>query len=531
MGHDRLSPLARFRLRPRAVAAVALALGVGYWIVSSTTHHRQAAKKQPRDLRIGIGHWDQRAAFDIARDRKEPAPTRGPDQHQYGWEKLAQDTNMTLFLEGCVTTDESRTLINFGTDPSWQTLTTLAKDDAAGWFAVEWGTAELFPENASEAAVAGPERAPAVLIRNAENNPADCLQDIMFALLPTLYASPQFGPTESLLPVSDLTFVLTHGHGQTYCHQLLDLLGWFKNARPAQPGPICHETLLVPPYRANRFPRGRQDGRSTTFNLLARGQSPLEPVLADISAADLPLEQLVWLRDKMVAELELHRPQGASAGTMPTGENPGYTLLLNITREDQSRTWVNIADAAKNLTAYQESFDDEYDSVEVPGSVRVINSLSTLSLIDQAWLFRNADVVIGSHGDWTANAIFMRPGTAVIEIGCRQDNPEYLVAQQEMRQLCAPEPDVASFVDAKGRGCSSWTGSECTNAAGARMWYRPSEMNAVRSNCRWTCGPAYLKQRPSHGLMGVAPAPFRKCMRGRSAKSAFALFACVCMGG
>jgi hypothetical protein len=341
----------------------------------------------------------------------------------------------------------------------------------------------------------------------------------MFALLPLLYARPEFGSKESLLPVSDLNFVLTHGHGQTYCHQLLDLLGWFKNARPAQPGPSCHATLLVPPYRANRFPRGRQDGRSSTaFNLLARGQSPLEPVLADISAADLPLEQLVWLRDKLVAVLELGQlparglinrtlfpRKRVPAGTLPTDVKPGYTLLLNITREDQSRTWINIADVARDLS----------------GSVRVINALSTLSLIDQAWLFRNADLVIGSQGDWTANAIFMRPGTAVIEIGCRQDNPEYLVARQEMRRLCAPEPDVASFVDAKGRGCSSWTGIECTNAAGARLWYKPSEMSAVRSNCPWTCGPGYLKQRPSHGLTGIALSPLRKCKRGRSAKSAF----------
>ena len=74
--------------------------------------------------------------------------------------KLAQDTNITLFVEGCVTTAENRTLINFGSDPSWQTLTALAKDDAAGWFAVEWGSAEVSPEDASEAAAAAAKRAP-----------------------------------------------------------------------------------------------------------------------------------------------------------------------------------------------------------------------------------------------------------------------------------------------------------------------------------------------------------------------------------
>ena len=405
--------------------------------------------------------------------------------------------NMTWFKHGCVASDQSRTWISFASDSSRQTLTPLAKDGEAGWFTVEWngGPSEA---NIAAAGAAGADLqdAPAVLIRNAEDNPNHCLQDIMFALLPMLHGSSEFRPQQSVLPTPDLTFVLTHEHGQTYCHQLLDLLGWFKNATPAQPEPVCHQELLVPPYRANRFPRGRQDDRDSTFKLLSRGQSIVEPMMAEVSATDLPLEQLTWLRDKLVAELELEldRSQATSAAAAAANVEPGYTLLVNITREDHSRTWVNVGEAAKQL----------------PGRVRVLNSLSDMSLTEQAWLFRNAGVVIGSHGDWAANAMFMRPGTALVEIECRQDNPDYLLAQQEMRKLCAPEPDVASFVDAKGLACSAWTGIECTNAVGAKRWYRPSEMSSIRDNCQGTCGPEYSKQRPPHGLMGVSLPPLRK---------------------
>ena len=495
----RSGSIVRMRCRHRTLVVAATALGC--WIVSSGIRP-QAIK--PRDLRaVGIANWDHRPARDIARGRDDPTDTDTPPPTPPGWQALAEGCNMTLFTEACVTTDETRTLITFGTDPSWLTLTALAKDDAAGWFAVEWSS-EWNPKNTSVAAgaedgAARPDELvppPAVLIRNAEDNPNHCLQDIMFALLPMLHGSSEFRPQQSVLPTPDLTFVLTHEHGQTYCHQLLDLLGWFKNATPAQPEPVCHQELLVPPYRANRFPRGRQDDRDSTFKLLSRGQSIVEPMMAEVSATDLPLEQLTWLRDKLVAELELEldRSQATSAAAAAANVEPGYTLLVNITREDHSRTWVNVGEAAKQL----------------PGRVRVLNSLSDMSLTEQAWLFRNAGVVIGSHGDWAANAMFMRPGTALVEIECRQDNPDYLLAQQEMRKLCAPEPDVASFVDAKGLACSAWTGIECTNAVGAKRWYRPSEMSSIRDNCQGTCGPEYSKQRPPHGLMGVSLPPLRK---------------------
>eukprot|EP00281_Chroomonas_sp_CCMP1168_P018502 CAMPEP_0206236450 /NCGR_PEP_ID=MMETSP0047_2-20121206/13725_1 /ASSEMBLY_ACC=CAM_ASM_000192 /TAXON_ID=195065 /ORGANISM="Chroomonas mesostigmatica_cf, Strain CCMP1168" /LENGTH=402 /DNA_ID=CAMNT_0053660793 /DNA_START=129 /DNA_END=1337 /DNA_ORIENTATION=+ len=209
-------------------------------------------------------------------------------------------------------------------------------------------------------------------------NPNHCLHDIIFALLPWAYYV--HNRSEEILPVLQEST-------ENYCQQMLDILGWTKvRSKPVvltsswNSTPVCFETLLIPPVMHNRF-------------ILGEGLTPTTAKQRRF------VTQVRWLKSQLIASVGQIRP-------LPP---PQYILLITRMQTGKghhlSRRWVNAEEVKKAILALGHHELVNLDVCDGP-------------LLWQAEMFHGAQVVIGPHGGYTGNAIFMSPGSQLVEFHC-----------------------------------------------------------------------------------------------------------------
>ena len=220
------------------------------------------------------------------------------------------------------------------------------------------------------------DRPPLILVPRFDN-PAHCIQDALFSLLPLAYRGDLRG-----------TRAMTWGDIESdYCLKVMKALEWFDEMHVI-PDNTCFDKIWVPAYMHYRFPSGRSRG---IYKKNDNGYLHKE---------DLPIEMLQFF------QLEMWKAFLADNASLTDQGGSGMILFVSR-RESSRRIWKNVDEIAGIV-------QQKMGGVKV----HVIDDAGALTLQEQAELYHNASVLVTPHGGSNPNIVFMRPNTTVFEIHC-----------------------------------------------------------------------------------------------------------------
>ena len=218
-------------------------------------------------------------------------------------------------------------------------------------------------------------------------NPAHCVQDLLFALLPMVYR----GDINRIV-----IGVANHYPKDDYCIDTLNALGWFHHLYEV-PRKTCFDKLWVPAFMHYRYPRGLPRGLQVSNNGLYHEEN-------------LPVEMIHFFQREMWRGLL----------------NKNDTLTLIIEKEDdknnnnQGMILLESRRTAKKrmLKDVDEIADMIRQKLPPNVTVYIVDDVGALSVRQQAALYHNATVLVAPHGGSNPNIVFMKPNTTVFEISC-----------------------------------------------------------------------------------------------------------------
>ncbi|EJK68779.1 hypothetical protein THAOC_10008 [Thalassiosira oceanica] len=239
-------------------------------------------------------------------------------------------------------------------------------------------------------------------------NPAHCVQDLLFSILPMAYRRELKG----------VHAVSIHSPGQDkdYCVQAISALGWFEGRHTFPAGTICFEKLWAPAFMHYRFPRGRSRGLKLSKKRHGRY----------LHKEDLPIEMLKFLQSEMWR---------AALDDADGTEVVSRKIVLESRRGLSRRTWKNVDDIANILK----------DRLSLNSSeLHIVGNVGDFSWKQQAALFHGASIWVTPHSGSNPNTIFMKPNTTVIELSCKGTNSwirEWIVDLDiDHRSIVADDP-------------------------------------------------------------------------------------------
>ncbi|KAL7538766.1 hypothetical protein ACHAWF_006209 [Thalassiosira exigua] len=206
-------------------------------------------------------------------------------------------------------------------------------------------------------------------------NPAHCVQDMLFSLLPMAYRGDLHG----------VHAVTVNRPEDDYCVQAISALAWFDDYQTVSDN-TCFEKLWVPAFMHYRFPRGRSRGIK-----FVNGNGYLHN-------EDLPREMMHFFRQEMWRAAGLEKRQ-----------NDSGILLFESRRGTGRRMWKNVDEIAERVRR---------ELGTQPGDLRIVDNVGMLSWKDQAELYSSASVIVTPHSGSNPNIIFMRPNSTVFEVSC-----------------------------------------------------------------------------------------------------------------
>eukprot|EP00581_Thalassiosira_minuscula_P010416 CAMPEP_0183710792 /NCGR_PEP_ID=MMETSP0737-20130205/6438_1 /TAXON_ID=385413 /ORGANISM="Thalassiosira miniscula, Strain CCMP1093" /LENGTH=403 /DNA_ID=CAMNT_0025939133 /DNA_START=92 /DNA_END=1300 /DNA_ORIENTATION=+ len=223
--------------------------------------------------------------------------------------------------------------------------------------------------------------------------PANCIQDLLFSLLPMASQGRlrDFRAVAVKRPdeySDDDGTVFVRDYKGDYCTLVLRELGWFQDI-VILPNNTCLEDIWVPAFIYHRFPRGWSKGAQSSSSDYIRSE-------------DLPLEKIFFLQQQMWKTF-IARNKFLYKGKKGR--------IIFDSRQGTGRgEWTNAGAIAKLV---QEQLDPDLFEVEV------VDDVGALTVEEQAALFHSASIMVAPSGSGSiANAIFMRPHAIVYELSC-----------------------------------------------------------------------------------------------------------------
>ena len=187
-------------------------------------------------------------------------------------------------------------------------------------------------------------------------NPAHCVQDVLFSVLPLAYRGDLNG-----------VHAVTTLFSDDYCSIVITALGWFEEFRLV-PDYACFDKLWVPAFMHYRFPRGRS--RGVYFK---NGNGYLHE-------EDLPIEMLLFFQKEMWKGLLTNNNTLLDAGKHKR-------IVFETRRGTGRRIWKN---ADEVVALVRQKVGPNLD-------VRIVDNVGALSVQEQAEMFHSASVLVAPH--------------------------------------------------------------------------------------------------------------------------------------
>ena len=199
-------------------------------------------------------------------------------------------------------------------------------------------------------------RLPPIMFVPYMRNPAHCVQDLLFSLLPMAYRGDLHG----------VHAVNVKWPKDDYCVASLTALGWFDEFHSV-PDNTCFDKLWVPAFMHYRFPRGRSRDIEFVNN---NGYLHKE---------DLPVEMLKFFQKEMW--------NGFLLNNSLLDEGKHKRILFESRRGTLRRIWKNVDEIADII---RQKLGTGLD-------LHIVDDVGALSMKEQADLFHSASVLVTPH--------------------------------------------------------------------------------------------------------------------------------------
>ena len=220
-------------------------------------------------------------------------------------------------------------------------------------------------------------------------NPAHCVQDLLFALLPMVYRGDI---NRNVIGVAN------YYPKDDYCIDILNALGWFHHLYEV-PRKTCFDKLWVPAFMHYRYPRGLPRGLQVPNNGLYYEEK-------------LPVEMIQFFQREMWRGL-LNKNDTLPLDKEDDNNNNNNSNHQGMILLESRRT------AKKRMLKDVDEIADMIRQKLPPDvNVYIVDDVGALSVREQAFLYHNATVIVAPHGGSNPNIIFMKPNTTVFEISC-----------------------------------------------------------------------------------------------------------------